>query len=207
MEEAKLFLITYFAAFLGVIPPGLVNMTVAKTCVEQGKRNGMYVAVGASFIVLLQAFLAILLANYIFSNPFVQNILLRAGLVIFVILGIYFFLKAKRKEDIEQHSEKAKTNSIFKGMLIAVLNVFPIPYFVAIAGALNVGAGVSYHWMKILSFSLAGAMGTFTSLYLYVLFFNRIEGKTESFSRFSNYFMALLMLVLIVITLFRIYDS
>ncbi|MFZ0491260.1 MAG: lysine transporter LysE, partial [Salegentibacter sp.] len=31
MEETKLFLITYFAALIGVIPPGLVNMTVAKT--------------------------------------------------------------------------------------------------------------------------------------------------------------------------------
>ncbi|MDT0648530.1 LysE family translocator [Autumnicola edwardsiae] len=207
MEEARLFLITYVAAFLGVIPPGLVNMTVAKTCVEHGKKNGMYVAVGASFIVLFQAFVAILLANYIFSNPFVQNILLRAGLVIFAILGIYFFVKAKRKDDIEQHSEKARSNSIFKGMLIAVLNVFPIPYFVAIAGALNVGVGGSYDWFKILSFAVAGAMGTFTSLYLYVLFFNKIESKTETFSRFSNYFMALLMLVLIVITLFRIYSS
>ncbi|MDT0646999.1 LysE family transporter [Zunongwangia sp. F260] len=207
MEEARLFLITYFAAFLGVIPPGLVNMTVAKTCVERGKRNGMYVAVGASFIVLLQAFIAVLLANYIFSNPFVQNILLRAGLVIFIILGIYFFVKAKQKEGIQQRSEKANSNSIFKGMFIAVLNVFPIPYFVAIAGALNVGVGVSYDWLKILSFAMAGAMGTFTSLYLYVLFFNKIESKTESFSRFSNYFMALLMLVLIVITLFRIYSS
>ncbi|MDT0685166.1 LysE family translocator [Autumnicola psychrophila] len=207
MEVAKLFLITYFAALLGVIPPGLVNMTVAKTCVERGKKSGMYVAMGASFVVFLQAFVAVLLANYIFSNPFVQNILLRAGLVIFIILGIYFFVKAKREEGIEHKSETAKSNSIFKGMLIAVLNVFPIPYFVAIAGALNVGVEEFYPWLKILCFTLAATLGTFTSLYLYVVFFNKIEGKTESFSQFSNYFMALLMLVLIVITLFRIYNT
>lgn len=64
MEEAKLFLITYLAAFIGVVPPGLVNMTVAKTCVEKGKKNGLYVAVGAGIIILIQAFIAVLLAKY-----------------------------------------------------------------------------------------------------------------------------------------------
>ncbi|WP_373057744.1 LysE family translocator [Zunongwangia sp. H14] len=207
MEEAKLIIITYFAALLGVLPPGLVNMTVAKTCLKEGKKSGVYVAAGASSIVLVQAFIAVLLAKYIFANPFVQNILLRAGLVIFLILGIYFFVMAKRKTGIEHKSHKANAHSIFKGMLIAALNVFPIPYFVAIAGALNVGVGVTYHWYKIITFAIAASLGTFTSLYVYVFFFNRIEGKTETFSRYSNYFMAGLMLVLVIITLFRIYNA
>ncbi|MEH6408058.1 MAG: lysine transporter LysE, partial [Leeuwenhoekiella sp.] len=40
METLRLFVITFFAAFVGVIPPGLVNMTVAKTCLKNGKQNG-----------------------------------------------------------------------------------------------------------------------------------------------------------------------
>ena len=111
MEETKLFLITYFAAFLGVVPPGLVNMTVAKTCLENGKKNGVYVALGAAFIVLIQAFIAVLLAKYIFDHPFVKKILLRAGLVIFIILGIYFFIQAKKKKGIPKTTKKANANS------------------------------------------------------------------------------------------------
>ncbi|WP_026837306.1 LysE family translocator [Gillisia sp. JM1] len=205
MEETKIFLITYFAALLGVVPPGLVNMTVAKTCVEYGKKNGIYVAIGASIIVFFQALVAILLAKYIFDNPFVRNILLRTGLVIFIFLMIYFYLKARSDSHLKKHSKKANSNSFFKGMLVAVLNVFPIPFFVAIAAALNVSGEVNYHWSYILVFVLAASLGSFTTLYFYVFSFWKIEDKTEVFAKYSNYFMAALMLVLIIITLIRIF--
>lgn len=204
MEETKLFFIVYAAAFIGVVPPGLVNMTVAKTCVERGKKNGLYVAIGAGIVILIQALIAVLLAKYVFDHPYVKKILLRAGLVIFSILGIYFFVQAKNKKGIKHKSTKKDSNSIFKGMLIAALNIFPIPYFIAIAGTMNLSSGVSYDWSMITSFSLAAASGSFTSLYLYVFFFNKIEQKAEKFAKYSNYFMAGLMLVLIIITIIRI---
>ena len=206
MEETKLFLFTYFAALIGVIPPGLVNMTVAKTCVEKGKRNGMYVAIGSTIIVLIQAFIAILLAKYIFDHPFVKKMMLRAGLVIFSILAIYFFIKARSKKKIS-HSKKANANSILKGMLVAVLNIFPIPYFVAIAGAMNVSSGVEYDWSMIISFAFAAALGSFTTLYLYVLSFLKIEEKVEQVAKYSNYFMAVLMFILVVITVIRMLNG
>ncbi len=204
MEETRLFLITYFAALLGVVPPGLVNMTVAKTCVEHGKKNGLYVAVGASIVVLFQALIAVLLAKYIFDNPFVRNVLLRAGLVIFFLLAIFFFVKARRDPHIETNSKKANANSILKGMLIAALNIFPIPFFVALAAALNVGGNLSYDWFLMLTFITAASLGTFTTLYFYVLSFIKIEDKSEIFAKYSNYFMAALMLILVIVTLIRI---
>lgn len=205
MEETKIFLITYFAALLGVVPPGLVNMTVAKTCVKYGKKNGLYVALGASIIVLFQALVAILLAKYIFDNPFVRNILLRTGLVIFIFLTIYFYVKARSDSHVTSHSKKASSNSLFKGMLVAMLNVFPIPFFVAIGAALNVAGGVEYHWTFMLVFMFAASLGTFTTLYFYAFSFWKIELKTTVFTKYSNYFMAGLMLVLVLITLIRIF--
>lgn len=205
MEETKLFLITYFAAFIGVIPPGLVNMTVAKTCVEKGKKSGFYVAIGAGIIILIQAFIAVLLAKYIFDHPYVRRMILRAGLVVFCILAIYFFIQAQKKRGIKHKSQKATAHSFFKGMLIAALNVFPVPYFVAIAGAMNLNGAIEYDWSLIISFAFAACLGSFTSLYLYVVLFDKIEEKAQSFARFSNYFMAGLMLILIVVALVRIF--
>ena len=207
MEEAKIFLIVYFAALFGVLPPGLVNMTVAKTCIERGKKNGMLVAIGASIVILLQAFIAVLLAKYIFEHEFVRRIMLRAALVIFSILGVYFFVQAKKKKGVPAHSKKKENSSLYKGMIIAALNIFPIPYFCAIAGAFNVGVGVSYNWFKIIAFAVAASLGSFTSLYLYVFSFIKIEKKAEKFAKYSNYFMAGLMAILVVITIIRIYNS
>ncbi|MGB7785905.1 MAG: LysE family transporter [Salinimicrobium sp.] len=206
MEETKIFLITYFAALLGVVPPGLINMSVAKTCVKRGKKNGIYVAIGASFVVMIQALIAILLAKYIFDNPFVRNVLLRAGLVIFIILAVYFFIMGqqhKRKE--VEVSPTSGVRSILKGMMIGVLNVFPIPYFVALGAALNVNGSVQYHVINNAVFVLAASLGTFTTLYLYALFFAKIEAEGNFFAKYSNYFMAGLMLVLVIITFIRIF--
>ncbi|CAN5388764.1 lysine transporter LysE [soil metagenome] len=205
MEETKLFLITYFAALLGVVPPGLVNMSVAKTCVDQGKKHGLLVAVGASVVVLFQALIAVLMARYIFDNEFINNILLRAGLVIFILLSIYFFVKARRDPHIKTQSSISGNKSVVKGMIIGLLNVFPIPFFVALGAAINVGGNLSYDWLNIIAFVTAASTGTFTTFYIYIVFFDRIETSTETFSEYSNYFMAALMLVLVVITLVRIF--
>ena len=204
MEETRLFLITYFAALLGVVPPGLVNMTVAKTCVQRGKQNGLYVAFGATLVVLAQAFIAILLAKYIFDNPYVRNILLRTGLVIFLLLAAYFFIMAQRKKKKVEVESVSGIRNILKGMMVSALNIFPIPFYVALGAALNVGGNVDYQLMDMFLFMFAAALGTFSTLYLYALFFARIEGSTY-FTRYSNYFMGILMLVLVVITLLRIF--
>jgi len=204
LETTKLFFITYFAALAGVIPPGLINMSVAKTCVQHGKKNGFLVAIGASLIVAFQALIAILLARYIFGNPFVRNMLLRTGLVIFLILAIFFFVRAKRSSvksvKIPKH---AGVRSLGKGMMVSVLNVLPIPYFCALGAALNVSGKVEYDIIAISIFIVAAVLGTFTTLYLYVVFFARIENKSASFAKYSNYFMAAMMLVLVIITLVR----
>ncbi|MFV8226374.1 LysE family translocator [Christiangramia aquimixticola] len=207
MEETKLFLITYLAAFIGVVPPGLVNMTVAKTCVEKGKRNGLYVAIGAGLVVLIQALIAVLLARYIFENPYVRKMLLRAGLVVFCILAVYFFIQARHKKGIKHHKQKANANSVFKGILVASLNVFPVPYFVAIAGAMDLSGNIEYDWSLNTSFALAACLGSFSALYLYVVLFDKIDKKAETFAKYSNYFMAALMLILIIIAIIRISNA
>ena len=204
METTKLFFITYFAALAGVIPPGLINMSVAKTCVERGRENGLLVAVGASIVVIIQALIAVLLARYIFGNPFVQNMLLRTGLVIFLIMAVFFFIKAKKnKVPKVKISKNRGLKSLGKGMMISALNVLPIPYFCALGAALNVSGKVEYDIMGISIFAIAAASGTFTVLYGYVLFFDRIDKRSQSFSKYSNYFMAGLMVILMIITLIR----
>ncbi len=204
METTKLFLVTFFASLVGVIPPGLVNMTVARTCLERGKNNGILVAIGASVVVVCQALVAILLAKYIFFNPFVKNILLRTGAVIFLLMAIYFFAKAKQRKTkikVYRHNE---TRSFFKGVMMSAINVLPIPYFVAIAAGMSVSGKIEYDAPKIIAFIIAAGSGTFVTLYFYVFSFLKIEKKTASITKYSNYFMGVLMLVLVLITLARI---
>ncbi len=205
METTKLFLVTFFASLVGVIPPGLVNMTVARTCLERGKKNGILVAIGAAVVVVVQALVAILLAKYIFFNPFVKNILLRTGAVIFFLMAIYFFAKAKQKSTkIKVYNKHNDTRSFFKGVMMSAINVLPIPYFVAIAAGMSVSGKIEYDATKIIAFIIAAGTGTFVTLYFYVFSFLKIEKKTATITKYSNYFMGVLMLILVIITLARV---
>lgn len=204
MEITKIFIITFFAALVGVIPPGLVNMSVAKTCMERGVRNGTWVAVGASTVVLVQSWIAIQLARYIFTSDYVNKILLRTGVVIFLIMAIFFFVQARKKRKEIRATEPAGTKSFFKGVMVSALNVLPIPYFCALAGGLNINGQVTYSVLNILVFIFAATLGTFATLYVYVISFAKVVHKTATISKYSNYLMAWLMMILLVITLLRI---
>ncbi|MEC7265355.1 MAG: lysine transporter LysE, partial [Bacteroidota bacterium] len=46
--------------------------------------------------------------------------------------------------------------------------------------------------------------GTFAVLYLYTFYFDKLETKTNRFSKNSNYILSALMLLLLIITLMRI---
>ena len=206
MIITKLFVITFFAALAGVIPPGLVNMTVAKTCVERGKRSGIIVAFGASVVVVIQAWIAIQLARYIFDDRWMYTMLHRAGLVVFLLLGVYFFIKARKrsaKKNIKL-SKHGVVRSFFKGAMISFFNILPIPYFCAVGTALNLKGTVDYDVATIISFITAAGTGTFVMLYIYAISFLNIEIKEERFAKRSNYFMALLMVILMIVTFVRI---
>lgn len=179
-------------------------MTVAKTCLEKGKKNGILVAIGASIVVFVQALFAILLAKYIFFNPFVKNMLLRTGAVIFFFMAIYFFVKAKQNKTKIKVYSNASSRSFFKGVMMSALNVLPIPYFCTIAAAMSVSGKMEYDALRIFLFGIAAGVGTFITLYFYVLSFLKIERKTESIAKYSNYFMGILMLVLVLLTVARI---
>ncbi|WP_019037670.1 LysE family translocator [Psychroflexus tropicus] len=204
MEELQVYLLTYFAAFVGVVPPGLVNMSVAKACLEKGRRNGVLMAFGASLVVLFQALVAILISKYIFSNPYVKDMFLQTGIVILILMFIYFLLSANKKKTQQNLKKRAGTKSFFTGILVSALNIFPIPYFVLIGTLLSNNFDVKFTLYNDIIFALSAALGTLTTLYLYIVFIMKIDGKTEVFKKYSNYFMAVLMLILIIITWVRL---
>ena len=173
---------------------------------RQGKRSGIIVALGASVVVIFQAWVAIQLARYIFDDRWMYDMLLRTGLVIFLLLGIYFFIKA-RKRSQKKKLKLAKhgvVRSFFKGAMISTFNILPIPYFCAVGTALNLKGTVDYDISTIVTFITAAGAGTFVMLYIYALSFLNIEIKEEQFAKRSNYFMAILMVLLMIVTLARI---
>lgn len=209
MEITKLIIVAFIAAFSGALPPGLINMEVAKVSLQKDRRNGIYSALGASSVNFTHALLGILMARYILSHPSVYLTILEIGMTVFACLTIYFFFIPKKvKPEKTELTKKDSRRSFVKGFLVANLNVLPIPYFVFVSMTFGSSdPGHSFSWTEIILFSLAASVGTFTMLYIYVVSFLKLERHLKSLTKNTNYFMGFIMLVLFVITLIRVYNA
>ncbi len=201
-----LFFATYSAAFMATVPPGLLNMNAAKTSVERGKANGIIFSLGVSSMIMVQAYVAVLISKFLYRNPEIIDLLLKLAIAVFAFFAIYFFISAKKNRSEELHIAKmSRKNSFLKGVILAALNLLTIPYYSGINAMWNASGWIKFELWDILTFILAAGTGTFSVLYLYTVYFNKLENKTNAFSRNSNYILSLLMLVLLVITIFRIF--
>ena len=201
-----LFFITFSAALMGVVPPGLINITAAKISTQKGKMNGVIFAVGASLVVLVQAIIAVSISKYLYHNQELRDILLKVALVIFGLLGIYFFVTARKKKEKRIRMVKvSKKSSFFKGILLATLNVLPIPYFAGLNATWRAFDLMEFTIIDIITFVFAAGFGTFAMLYMYVFYFDKSQSGSGKFSKYSDYILSALMLVLVIVTLVRIY--
>ena len=78
-----------FISFVGVIPPGLLNMTAAKISLKEGSHHGILFSIGVCITVCVQTYLAAIFAKYLSNHPEVIDILQRVAFVIFVLITIY----------------------------------------------------------------------------------------------------------------------
>jgi threonine/homoserine/homoserine lactone efflux protein len=196
----------FIAAAIGIIPPGLLNMTAAKINMKEGKKNAVSFVSGAVLVILFQVSVAVLFARVIDNRPDVVTLLREVGFVTFSILTIYFLFiakdpKAKKKTKIKKSSKKSR---FFLGMLLSGLNFFPIPYYVLVSVTL-----ASYHLFDfenniIFTFVLGSVLGSFAALYSYIVFFGKIEKKTDYLMRNMNRIIGSITGIVAIATLFNI---
>ncbi|MER3375480.1 MAG: LysE family transporter [Allomuricauda sp.] len=201
-----LFFATFSAAFMATVPPGLLNMNAAKTSVEKGKLNGVIFSLGVSTMIMVQAYIAVFISKFLYKNPEVIDLLLKIAIAVFAFFAIYFFITAKRKKEQKLKEVKvSKKNSFYKGILLAALNLLTIPYYSGLNAMWNEAGWIKFEAKDITTFVVAAGAGTFAVLYLYTFYFDKLETKTNRFSKNSNYILSALMLVLLIITLIRIF--
>ncbi|MEO9892156.1 LysE family transporter [Aurantibacter sp.] len=200
-----LFFATFSAAFMATVPPGLLNMNAAKVSVTKGKLNGIVFSLGISTTILIQALIAVWISNFLHNNPEVSELLLKIAVVVFAVFAVYFFIAArKNKQEDVRLVKVSKRNSYFKGMGLAALNLLTIPYYSGLNVMWNASGWIKFQVWDILIFVLAAGCGTFTVLYMYTIYFNKLENKNQRFSKNSNYILSILMVVLLIFTLIRI---
>lgn len=195
----------FISAFIGITPPGLINMTAAKVNLKEGKRNALWFVFGAVIIIIFQVYLAILFARVIDHRPDVVTLFREVGFGIFAALTIYFLWIAKQPK-IKKHKIKknSKTSRFFLGMLLSSLNFFPIPYYVFVSITLASYNLFFFDGSSIFIFVNGVIIGSFTVFYCYVTFFEKIENKTDYILKNMNTIIGSITGLISAITLFNI---
>lgn len=182
-------------------------MNAAKTSVEKGKKNGITFSLGISTTVILQAYLAVRIAKLVSKNPEIIEILLKLALVIFGSLAVFFLVKGKKqKAETFELMEEKRRGSFTKGALLAALNLLTIPFYAALNTFFHAQGFMNYTVIDEIVFIVSAGLGTFLVMYLYVFYFDKMEQKTNRFSKNANYILSGLMVVLFLITLFKIFN-
>lgn len=206
MSITVVFFLGLFVALIGVIPPGLLNMTAARISLKEGPGRGITFSSGVCLVVFIQTYIAAIFARYLSNRPDIVEILQRVAFVIFVLITIYFLVIARNQKEanVEEEDIMSKRSRFFHGMLLSALNVFPIPYQAYMTITLASFGWMNFEKTNIVTYVTGAAMGTFVMLYFYIFFFDKIKDKKLTSQKSMNYSIGIITGIVALITLINI---
>ena len=190
---------------IGVVPPGLLNMTAAKISLKEGHVRGIVFSIGVCVVVFAQTYLASIFARYLSRHPEVIGILRSVALVIFILITVYFLFIAKSapKQQIDPKI-RSKQSRFFQGILLSAINIFPIPYQAYMTITLASFGWMTFEKTSIMYYVVGAATGTFVTLYMYIFFFDKIKGKALTSQRNMNRIIGGITGIISIVTLINI---
>ena len=196
-----------FVSIIGIIIPGMLNMTIAKISVKENQQQALNFAFGAVVVVFFQAFLGTYFAKFLDAHPFFSEGLKKIGTFIFIGLTIAFIImgfKAKSKKR-KKVTIETKKNRFLYGVVMSSLNMFAIPWYAFTSLMMASKDWFVYDLLSIVLFSLSAASGTYFVFYLYALYFKKIEHKLSFIVQNINFFIAFLTGLVAISSLYKMY--
>ncbi|AZQ42884.1 LysE family translocator [Nonlabens ponticola] len=191
---------------VGVIPPGLLNLTAAKVSVNQGRRAAMIFAAGASLVVIAQVYIGVFFSRLISESPEVSTTLEKFAVIVFVALSIFFFIRARLDSGPEVKPVDKSDYKLFgQGVMLSALNIFPIPFYIGFSSFLA-GRGMFEFKFPMAHLFIAGAtIGTFSMLTLYAIYVKKWGFDSATFAKKIHYTLAALTMAIAIFTSIKIY--
>jgi threonine/homoserine/homoserine lactone efflux protein len=201
------FILGLVVSIIGIIIPGMLNMTIAKISVNENRNQALRFAFGAILVVFFQAFLGTYFAKFLDANPVFSEGLKKIGTLIFITITIVFTIlgmQAHKKNKITVGIENKK-NRFFYGMALSAINMLAIPWYAFTSLLVASKKWFYYDIISILMFSMAAAFGTYVVFYWYAVFFKKIEHKLVFIVKNMNFFIAFLTGLVAVSSIYKIY--
>ncbi len=189
-------------AYVGLISPGMLNMTALKIRINSSKGDSLKFAIGASVVVFIQAGIALFFADYFAKNPTIIALLKKIAIFVFFILSIFFFLLSRKKMDSKTSQDNR--NYFIRGVAMSSMNMLAIPFYLGLSIYLVSINKIIVAQPYILFFVLGASIGSFLLFYTYIVFAKIIIKKVSFIATNINIILSILFLGLGILTLIRI---
>ncbi|OZV70563.1 lysine transporter LysE [Winogradskyella aurantia] len=208
MNITVVFFLGLFVALIGVIPPGLLNMTAARISLKEGPGRGITFSSGVCLVVFIQTYIAAIFARYLSNRPDIVEILQRVAFVIFVLITIYFLVIARNQKETKIETDvRSKQSRFFHGIILSALNVFPIPYQAYMTITLASVGWMNFERLSIITYVTGASMGTFVMLYVYIFFFDKIKDRKFTSQKSMNYIIGFITGIVALMTFISIMNE
>jgi threonine/homoserine/homoserine lactone efflux protein len=193
--------------FIGVIPPGLLNLTAAKISVKQTRKAAVIFALGASFVVVGQVYIGVFFSKLLNDNPETLLLLEQFAAIAFIGLSMFFFIRAALDSGTPVVKQvKRSTIKLFaQGIILSVLNIFPIPFYIGFSSFLAGRGLFVFTYPTAHLFIIGASCGTFLMLLAYIKYVKKFSFDSNTFARKINYVLSGLTLLIAIFTIIRIY--
>ncbi|MFZ2900152.1 MAG: LysE family transporter [Saprospiraceae bacterium] len=183
-------------SFIGSLPFGIINTTVAETTVRKGLRPGVAMSVGASLVEFFQATLSLFLIDLFVRHSQLERIFNLVALGVFLLLAVYYFFEARKTGQPMgvQVGRFPAMPDFLKGALVSAINVMTFPYWIFYGAYLSANGWMELHTPEILLFSAGTMAGTFLTLLLYAGLGLFLVARASRLTKYINWFLCFLFL-------------
>jgi len=191
----------FMMAYIGLIPPGMLNMTTVRTAIEKGKPAALQFAAGAASIVTIHSFVAVYFAKYLGDHPELIAKLKVAGIVVFFILSIFFFMQARKKFKAE--GKKEDGNYFMTGLFMSAINMLGIPFYLGASALMESKGWITLGGVNNYYLVIGAVLGAFALFATYAQFAAIITKKAAFIAKNINYVLSGLFLVLGIVLIIK----
>lgn len=203
MDLMTHFIIGFLVAFIGSIPPSMLNMTALKTRLNTNAKETKKYILGVSTVVLLQTYIAVYLSKYVLENPTILEVISQLGIVIFLLLSMYFYKESNKEKQVVSTQKNFKKLFFITGLILSSLNMFAIPFYCGVVVFLDLSSWFRFDIASVVSFVVGTGVGTFSILFFYVKYALKIQEKTGKITKNVNLVLSILTALVALISMLK----
>jgi threonine/homoserine/homoserine lactone efflux protein len=182
------FFIGLFANFIGYVPPGNINLTLAQITINRGLKQAMMFIISFSCVEFFFTYFIMHAAKWLAGQVRLDMVIDWVMVVLFGGLGLITWMHRKKMPK----TNYSNTESIRYGIVLGFLNPMQVPFWIITGTYL-----ITHQWildgkLALVIFSAGSAAGAFLALFLYAKFAGYIKTKFDLSTRFINTGIALL---------------